>query len=517
MDSERRARLIEVSGRLAASVARTAPAGWTRAVVRAHATGLRGAAYVVHTTPEGRRRQALEGVETEIADLVQLAKGPTPGLDLLLTLEASGGYEAVVTPRSKHGQSAAYCLLEEDLGLPAPGHVQPGPEDDTPAGDPAEAVRLMAEYLAEVARLTGRPPLTRTPTAPELLDDIERRIDRALPADLRALYEAGHHDEGFHWRWLPPEEIPGEHGYISHTAMRGQPPVLDAEPPETVRRLRTHEAWIPFAYDDDGNYLLVDLAPARLGRPGQVVCTGGDIDDGPVHVADSVTELLRVQLSWLRDGAYTLEDGFTDEVFLEFDADRWHTGLITARRKVVDLAASPLPLPDPRVQRLSIRAGSGPLDLAPLAGAPLLRSLTLVCGATDLAPLADLPLEFLSVTGDADLSPLAGHPTLRRLSVATTTPIRLAYLRDNPQLISLDVAQSPVTDLEVLPDFPSLYGLTLTLPQWEELWRLTDRHPRLATAVLHGETDSGVRASWAATLPSAPADPLLTHTGTLPD
>ncbi|GAB2853452.1 hypothetical protein GCM10022221_61160 [Actinocorallia aurea] len=512
MDSAQRERLIGICAAMAAAARSAAPPGSARTVLKAHATGLRGAAHVVHETPDGRLREPLAGADAAIAELVELAKGPTPGLDLALTVERSGAYAAAVTPRSAHGQSGTACLLERGLSRRPAGRLEPGPDDVSPAGDPAEAVRLMATVLTERARLLGQPPAARTPTPAALLDDVERRIGLALPADLRALYEAGHHDDGFPWRWLPPEEIPGEHGYISHADLDAHP-VLDADPPETVRRVRAHDAWIPFAYDGDGNYMLADMAPARLGRPGQIVATGTGIDDGPAYVADSVTALLRLQLGWLREGAYTLEPG--DDPFLDFETDLWHEGLQAARRRIVTEARTPL-VPDPRLQDLTVHGIAGRLDLAPLAGAPLLRSLRATCGSADLAPLAALPLERLDLVADVDLAPLAGHPSLRALSLATTVPVRLALLRDLPLLESLDVARAPVTDLEVLADLPALRSLTLTLPQWEELWRRTDRHPRLSTAFLHGEADSAKRAQWAACLPSAPAAPLLRHTGVLP-
>ncbi|ROO84301.1 cell wall assembly regulator SMI1 [Actinocorallia herbida] len=512
MDGAGRAELVEVCGLMAAAVRAAGPPDWARAVVRAHATGLRGAGHVVYETPGGRVRRPLEDADEAIANLVRLAKGPTPGLDVALRVEPSGGYEASVTPRTARGLSGGVCLLEPGLSRPPEGGSQPGPERDSPAGDPGEAVRLMDAYLAELDRVLGREPSSRTPTPDALLADVERSVGRALPPDLRALYAAGHHDDGFPWRWLPPEEIPGEHGYIAHADLIAHP-VLDADPAETVRCVRTHEAWIPFAYDGDGTYLLVDLAPARFGRPGQVVCTGTAIDDGPAYVAESVTALLRRQLGRLRDGAYTLDP---DGEYLEFHADLWHQGLQRARRHLVADPATPL-VPDARLQDLTVRGVAGFLDLAPLAAAPRLKSLKALCGSTDLAPLAALPLENLDLTADADLAPLAGHPALRSLALATTTPVHLTLLRTLPRLESLDLSRAPVPDLELLPDLPALRSLTLALPQWEELWRRTDRHPRLAVAALHGDPDSATRAAWAATLPSAPATtPLLHHTATLP-
>ena len=63
-------------------------------------------------------------------------------------------------------------------------------------------------------------------------------------------------------------------------------------------------AWLPFATGEDGNYLAVDLSPARNGHPGQIIYLGRDYDDGPAYLADSVTSLLGRYLTLLEQGAY---------------------------------------------------------------------------------------------------------------------------------------------------------------------------------------------------------------------
>ncbi|TDC42004.1 hypothetical protein E1281_36725 [Actinomadura sp. KC345] len=122
-----------------------------------------------------------------------------------------------------------------------------------------------------------------------------------LPADLRVMYEVadGDGDDGiFEGRvWLPLEEVVQAHEGHRRRVWFGwnlgwNAVVFDADPPETVRRCTGHPGWIPFAYDYGGNYLAVDMSPARAGRPGQVIAIGRDHEKGPALVAGSVTDLL---------------------------------------------------------------------------------------------------------------------------------------------------------------------------------------------------------------------------------
>jgi cell wall assembly regulator SMI1 len=84
-----------------------------------------------------------------------------------------------------------------------------------------------------------------------------------------------------------------------HWAARGShdvPPLnfrYDSHPPGKVRRAIDRPGWVPFVLGTGGDYLAVDMDPGPNGRPGQVIRIGGDSDDGPVYVADSVTTLFR--------------------------------------------------------------------------------------------------------------------------------------------------------------------------------------------------------------------------------
>ncbi|HEX2316319.1 MAG TPA: SMI1/KNR4 family protein, partial [Thermomonospora sp.] len=293
MRNERDERLAGLFAPLAAAVHAAAPPDWSAAVLRAYATPFQGGATVTYRTPGGRERRRAEGVTAELDTLVELAKGPGAGLDVELTVEPGGSYEGTVTPRSKRGLSGGTCILDPGYGFRQAGFAQEGPADATEAGDPDEAVRLMEEYRRRRARILGGRAPEPQPVPAARIDELEDLLGTRLPADLRALYErAGHTPDGFYWEWLPADEV--EAGGVR--SRYGSGPILDAEPPDTVRRVSDHTGWISFAYDGDGNYLAVDMAPARAGRPGQVIAVGDAYSDGPAYVADSVTALLRRQL-----------------------------------------------------------------------------------------------------------------------------------------------------------------------------------------------------------------------------
>ncbi|GLY72194.1 hypothetical protein Airi01_004610 [Actinoallomurus iriomotensis] len=137
---------------------------------------------------------------------------------------------------------------------------------------------------------------------------------------------------------------------------------LHADPPHTVRRCAAHPGWVTFAMANDGDALAVDLAPARDGRPGQVIKYGPDPPDHPIYVADSVTSLLGGYLDRLEQGAYTPDtrrpggldlwaDVYEDEV----------PSTVTG--------AIPNPVP-PGLQEVHVNDPADLVDLTPLTAAP---------------------------------------------------------------------------------------------------------------------------------------------------
>ncbi|NUW32609.1 SMI1/KNR4 family protein [Nonomuraea sp. SMC257] len=507
--------------RIVEKIVASAPAGWTRAVL-ASTAGRGGASvsggYAVPGVPLWRN--SLPHVFMELEGLTE-AIGEVRGWErtsLEIVCRPSGEYELVAIAdaiTSLRGRGGGFqAVLDPDYRLPQPGS---GQEEGTaaPAGDPELAVARFRAYMERRAAILGRPEQLPPPVSADALDAAERRIGRPLPADLRALYLIADGDRsGYEHRyllggnaWLPLKHLVAVHADQREPVWSGwelewYSVIFDADPPGTVRRCGGHPAWLPFGTGEDGNYLAVDLSPARNGRPGQVIRIGRDYDDCPAYVADSVTSLLGRHLELLERGAYEVSDGHID--LLE-----------PARRLGPERISGEIPgeIP-PGLQAIHINDAESPVDLAPLAAGrrgrgagaaagPNLRMLHLNrCATADLAPVRALPVESLRVTLDGgDLTPLEGHPDLTSLCLGTAAPIDLAPLRTVPNLRALDLSQAVVRDLTVLADLPDLRYLALSARQWTSLLDEGKAPPTLAAARLaddHAPLDDAL--TWAARL-----------------
>lgn len=219
------------------------------------------------------------------------------------------------------------------------------------------------------------------------------------------------------------------------------------------------------------------MAPARDGRPGQVIATGRDHDEGPVYVADSVSFLLQRHLGLLEEGSY---EKYDDHLSLNGPVQD------QGPRQIIGGIPDEVP---PTLQAIHINDAPGMVDLAPLTAAPNLRRLHLNRSTTaDLAPVRDLPVESLRVTLDGgDLTPSAGHPHLASLALNTTAPVDLAPLGTVPNLHGLDLSGAEVFDPTVLAEFTNLRYLALTRRQWATLLDRREVPPALAAARLTGD------------------------------
>ncbi|MEU2545724.1 SMI1/KNR4 family protein [Streptomyces roseolus] len=433
----------------------------------------------------------------EPARALRAPGGPRGGTGELVCAPG-GAYHLVVAPGTsvRGGPDGYQIVLDPDARLPEPGR-----EEETgtapPAGDAAEAVALFHAVMARRAELLGGPEQLPPPAAESAILAAERRLGFRLPADLRALYALADGDtvDGWH-RWLL-----GEGGWLSldravaaHEHQRRpdwtgwslawNAVIFDADPPGRVRRCTGDPTRIPFLTGEDGNYVAVDLAPARQGRPGQVIGIGRDHAQGAAYLAESVTALLRRVLGELERGAYERADGnvWLDDS-LRGAARRPRPGAVGDR-------------PGPELQEILHHAeDGGPVDLDALAGAPALRQVGLYGGAAarDLAPLREAPVESLTtaVTGTA-LAPLAGHPRLRALCLTgADAAVDLAPLRTVPGLCGLDLGAVPLADPAVLAELAGLRYLALDRGQWAALLRAGGPAKGLAAARLAGP-DAGL-------------------------
>ncbi|KAB8190632.1 SMI1/KNR4 family protein [Nonomuraea phyllanthi] len=490
-----------------------APPGWTRAVLSSAAsTG--GVSVAGGYSVRGGSR--LSGhVPAPFSELMRLAEALREmrgwrRTSLEIACLPSGQYELVAfadTVTSLRGRAGGFqVVLDPGYELPQPGMTAQEEGTAAPAGDPDLAVARFRAYMERGAAILGRPQPLTPPASAAALEEAERRIGRPLPADLRALYEIANGDDVRRGNlrpfgnaaWLGLESVTAVHEDIREPMPPGwelgwDRVVFDADPPDTVRRCGGHPAWLPFATGEDGNFLAVDMSPARYGRPGQVIRVGRDHDDGPAYLADSVTSLLGHYLDLLERGEYE-QDEYEDGIFLPDPDDRPGHG------KIVGELPRDIP---PGIQAMHINDAASPVDLTPLTAAHRLRRLHLNrCATGDLAPIRSLPVESLRVTlAGGDLTPLEGHPHLTALDLGAAAPVDLAPLRSVPNLRSLDVSRADVHDLTVLTDLPDLRYLALTTRQWHVLLEQGKAPVTLAAARLADDTAALDEAlAWASCL-----------------
>ncbi|MFD7639779.1 SMI1/KNR4 family protein [Kitasatospora sp. NPDC059795] len=476
----------QAARQITTEVVAQAPEGWTKCVLRGHASrgsvSLSAGGYVVPSRPGSFFRtpfphQDLASLASRFRDSHGWA-----GIALELTCRPSGAFELVVFRNELlpgGGPEDGWTLtLDSDFEPSEPGAADGAePSGPSQAGDPAEAVERLRAVLRKHAERSGAAPEMPAPVTEEQLAAAERHLGRPLPADLRALYLEADGDDASEalagYGWLPLDAAVAQRDdYIGVPTWFGwelgwNQVIFDADPPNTVRRCSGHPGWLPFATCFDGNYFAVDLAPAADGRPGQVIEVGRDFNDGPRYVASSVT-------AWLGQ-ALDLRDPHAPQQ----SAD-------DPRQLVVSALDERLA---PGVQAIHLNDAPSPVDLVPLSATPNLRRLHLNrCATTDLSPLAALPIEDLAIdlALGADLIPLAGHPHLAALAVGSETPIDLAPLRTLPALRSLDLSRCPTTDLVVLADLPGLRYLALSATQWAALSAAGRLPADLAAARLAG-------------------------------
>ncbi|MET9734828.1 SMI1/KNR4 family protein [Streptomyces sp. NPDC006458] len=485
------------------------PQGWTEAVM--HARSGRGGSsvtggYTPRGTPWGPSLPHPFAELMALAEALREERGWEP-VSMEIRCRPSGEYRFTAFHDSVAcvggGMSGFQAVLDPDYRLPQPGLSQEAGVAP-PTGDPDLAVARFHAYLDRRAEILGTRDELPPPATEAEMAEAEQRIGRPLPADLRALYliadgdAVAHHSSSLfsHNLWLPLSSLVAEHVEWSAGErpwygwdLEWEAVVFDAAPTDTVRRCGAHPGWLRFATSEDGNYLAVDTAPARDGHPGQIIRTGRDYDEGPAHVADSVTSLLGRYLDLLDQGRYERDGDYL--TLLEPGHD-------SGTQQIIGAVPDAVP---PTLQAIHINDATGPVDLAPLTAAPHLRRLHLNRSTTtDLTPLRTLPVESLRVTlAEGDLSPLAGHPHLTSLDLTTTAPIALAPLRSVPHLRGLDLSAAEVTDPATLTDLTELRYLALTADQWTTV--LAEAPPALAAARLADQDASFEEAlTWAARL-----------------
>ncbi|WP_020390725.1 SMI1/KNR4 family protein [Kribbella catacumbae] len=482
---------------LAEKIAQVAPPGWKRAVLRGYATGHGGAGHHgFWFEPKDLNGDDNIDVFEGLRDL-HTTVAATGKLTVDLEVEARGRYRAVLSERLDRGRDRGfYYLFDKESEPPEIDRLAAAP-DAAESGDPGEAVALLTEYHQLLGQLLESKYVELSAPLPpsrrrQILDDAGVRLPRDLDA-LYAVADGGLLLHGFLWfgletlaEFCDPDArwwvMRGWQRYLHNSF------VNDFGPPAAIRRLSDHPAWVPFATDGFGDYLAVDLVPGPNGRPGQVILIGRHQDEGPIYVADSVTELVRAHVQAFTsgrieqsdDGNVRIDSGDLYEYKRPYDD--------ICKLKVTGMDAAPVRGMRAVVRELSV-SNTPWVDLGPVRGAPALWKVAVSnCAGVDLSPLSETPVEVVHLATDTiDLSGLQGHPTVGQVVLRSEKPIDLRPLASCPRLYALDLTDAPAVDISGLGQLTGLRYLRMLRPQWQEFLSQQAIPPSLAVAELAEE------------------------------
>ena len=465
---------------LAEKVAEAAPPGWKRAVLRGYANG-HGSAGHYGFWFEPKELNGDDGNDIDVfggLGEVHTAVAATGKLTIDLEVESRGRYRAVLSERlDRTHDRGFYYLFDKDSEPPEIDGLAAGP-NAAESGDPGEAVALLTEYHRLLGQVLESKYVELSPPLPpsrrrQVLDDAGVQLPRDLDA-LYAVADGGILLHGFLWFGLEMlAELcdPDERWWVTRGWQRYvyNSFVNDFGPPAAIRRLSDHLAWVPFATDSFGDYLAVDMVPGPRGRPGQVILIGRHQDEGPIYVADSVTELLRSHAAAFTSGR--IEQSDDGELRIN-SGDLYHYKRPydeTCTLELTGMDAAPVRGLRPEIRELSVRNAPW-VDLRPVRGAPALWKVAVSnCAGADLSPLSDTPVEILRLATDTiDLSGLQGHPTVGQVVLRSEKPIDLRPLASCPRLYALDLTEAPAVDISGLGQLTGLRYLRMLRPQWQE-------------------------------------------------
>jgi cell wall assembly regulator SMI1 len=176
--------------------------------------------------------------------------------------------------------------------------------------------KWLSEYLPEVL------DDLRPGASLEMVQQLESAIGVRLPDSFKNLY-LWHDGQNMStrtgpWyglRFLPVNRIQKEYEMwqqvlrdSSEESLISLNAIMKSTPQQFVKREYANLKWIPFAYDNGGNYLGIDLDPDIQGTVGQVINFGRD-EERKIAIADSLESYLDWMLQKLVDGNFivTLE------------------------------------------------------------------------------------------------------------------------------------------------------------------------------------------------------------------
>ena len=242
-------------------------------------------------------------VHDAIAPLMSLIEDRTVAVELTST--ADGAVSVQVTEPSRQIElSIAGQGIDSVLLVPG-AHPEPyrrAPIDHnrplSPKVDPDAVVAIVKAVL---------PDASVTPSS--VLDMVERRFDRPLPPDVRALYSSmasgdlvlgsdeDEYDDLFYGLAVAGIDDLDEHKWLTAAARygmwsHGATETVAADPEGRVQGLAFSPAWLLIGGDWGGSYYVADLAPGPNGTYGQILFVDRDTLAGARWLAPSLTELL---------------------------------------------------------------------------------------------------------------------------------------------------------------------------------------------------------------------------------
>ncbi|NIK57100.1 hypothetical protein [Kribbella shirazensis] len=204
-----------------------------------------------------------------------------------------------------------------------------------------------------------------------------------------------------------------------------------------------------------------------------MILIGRHQDDGPVYVAESVTELLHAHVEALRSGRIERdEDG---GLWINSGDPYHHKRRYDDNCRLVVSGRDAGPVRGVTAETRELLVHDAPwVDLEPVREAPaLLRFSIHNCAGLDLSPLQATPVEVVELATDTiDLSALQGHPTVGRVVLRSAKPVDLRPLASCPNLHTLDLTDAPATDVSVVGLLTGLRYLRMLRPQWQAAHQL---------------------------------------------
>jgi cell wall assembly regulator SMI1 len=166
----------------------------------------------------------------------------------------------------------------------------------------------------------------RSPAKEPAIEKLQTKLGQTLPADFvesvrvhdgqkadaeSGLFPAADDVLGAlpAWRLLPLSEIASEWAMMKRLTDGGEFAGRKSEPHRGIRDDWWNTSWIPIGDNGGGDYLCLDLAPARRGVAGQVIVFFHDMDDRQL-IARSYAAALEKLAKGFESGKYVLdEDG----------------------------------------------------------------------------------------------------------------------------------------------------------------------------------------------------------------